>query len=140
MGFRYLEEGPTADLLVEAYGSTIGEAFANAALAMFNTITPLEKVKPRVSRVIELEDGDLEGLLYDFLAELLFINDTENLVFSQIHVDVDAERLRLKAECHGEAFDTERHEARGLVKAVTFHQMKVEEAGGQWRIRVVFDL
>ncbi|RLI06875.1 archease [Candidatus Bathyarchaeota archaeon] len=140
MGFRYLEEGPTADLLVEAYGSTLGEAFANAALAMFNAMTPLEKVEPRISRVIELENGDLEGLLYDFLDELLYINDTENLIFSQIDVDVDAEKLRLKAQCRGEPFNPEKHEAGAVVKAVTFHQMKIEETDGQWRIRVVFDL
>lgn len=140
MGFRYLEEGPTADLLVEAYGSTLGEAFANAALAMFNAMTPLEKVEPRISRVIELENGDLEGLLYDFLDELLYINDTENLIFSSIDVDVDIERLRLRAECRGEPFDPGRHEAGAVVKAVTFHQMKVEKTDGEWRIRVVFDL
>ena len=140
MGFKYLEEGPTADLLVEAYGSTLGEAFANAALAMFNAMTPLEKVEPRVSREIEVEDGDLEGLLYDFLDELLYINDTENLIFSQIDVDVDAERLRLKAHCRGEPFDPGRHEAGAVVKAVTFHQMKVEKTDGRRRIRVVFDL
>ncbi len=140
MGFKYLEEGPTADLLVEAYGSTLGEAFANAALAMFNAMTPLEKVEPRISRVVEVKDGDLEGLLYDFLDELLYINDTENLIFSQIDVDVDAERLRLKARCRGEPFDPEKHEAGAVVKAVTFHQMKVEKTDGEWRIRVVFDL
>jgi len=140
MGFRYLEEGPTADLLVEAYGSTLGETFANAALAMFNAMTPLEKVEARISRVIELENGDLEGLLYDFLDELLYINDTENLIFSRINVDVDMERLRLRAECRGEPFDPGRHEAGVVVKAVTFHQMKVEKTNGQWRVRVVFDL
>jgi SHS2 domain-containing protein len=140
MGYRYLEEGPTADLLVEAYGSTLGEAFANAALAMFNAITPLEKVKPKISRRIELEGEDLEGLLYDFLDELLFINDTENLVFSEIKVDVDTGRLRLRAECRGERFDPERHQAGAVVKAVTFHQMRVEKTDGRWKTRVVFDL
>lgn len=140
MGFRYLEEGATADLLVEAYGSTIGEAFANAALAMFNAITSLKKVEPQISRGIELESEDLVGLLYDFLDELLFINDTENLIFSEIDVYVDDERVRLRAECRGERFDPAKHESGAVVKAVTFHQMRIEKADERWRVRVVFDL
>jgi SHS2 domain-containing protein len=121
MGFRYAEDGPVADLTIEAEGSTLEEAFQNAALGMFNAITPLEGIEAREERSIEL----------------LYVNDVDFLVFSGIEVEIDG--LRLRAECRGEAFDIERHPQGIAVKAVTFHQMRIEQRDGGWSIRVVLD-
>lgn len=35
----------TADVQLHAWGNTLGEAFANSALAMFNVMTPISAVK-----------------------------------------------------------------------------------------------
>jgi len=48
VGFRFLEH--TADVYVAAYGETLAEAFENAALAMFETMTDTENVKPQEKR------------------------------------------------------------------------------------------
>jgi len=137
MGFRYAEDGPVADLTIEAEGSTLEEAFQNAALAMFNAITPLEGIEEREERSIEAEGDDMGALLFNFLDELLYVNDVDLLVFSGIEVEIDG--LRLRARCSGEPFDLERHRQGIAVKAVTFHQMRIEQRGGGWSIRVVLD-
>jgi len=137
--FRYIEEGPSADLVVEACGPTLAEAFASAALAMFNAMTPLEEVEKRATKTMEVGGDDLGGLLYNFLDELLFIHEAELIVFSGIDVALDEESLRATAVCSGEPFDLGRHEQGIAIKAVTFHQMRIEQRGGGWAIRVVFD-
>ena len=137
--FSYVEGGPTADLTIEAYGSTLEEAFANAALAMFNAMTPLEGIEEREIRKVEASGDDLGGLLYNFLDELLFVHEVELIVFSGVAVSLDDELLRLTAECRGELFDPQRHESGIVVKAVTFHQMKFEREEKGWVVRVVFD-
>ena len=137
MGFRYAEDGPVADLTIEAEGSTLEEAFQNAALAMFNAITPLEGIEEREECSIEAEGDDMGALLFNFLDELLYVNDVDLLVFSGIEVEIDG--LRLRARCCGEPFDLERHRQGIAVKAVTFHQMRIEQRGGGWSIRVVLD-
>jgi SHS2 domain-containing protein len=139
MGFRYAEDGPVADLTIEAEGSTLEEAFQNAALAMFNAITPLEGIEEREERFIEAEGDDIGALLFNFLDELLYVNDVDLIVFSCIEVEIDRDGLRLKAECRGEPFDLERHRQGIAVKAVTFHQMMIEQQGDGWSIRVVLD-
>lgn len=138
--FRYPDDGPPADLTVEAYGSTIDEVFANAALAAFNAMTPLEAVKPREMRAFEICSEDLEGLLFDFLNELLYIHDVEFLIFSEIEAQVDIEAFKLKAVCRGERFNPERHRSGIVVKAVTYHEMRIERVEQGWRARVVFDI
>jgi SHS2 domain-containing protein len=139
MGYRYAEDGPVADLTVESWGATLEEALANAALAMFNAITPLEAVEARVSRAFEVEGDDMGSMLFNFLDELLYINDVDLLVFSEIQLTVDAEAFKLGAVCRGEAFDLARHVQGIAVKAVTFHEMKVEDRDGKWMVRVVLD-
>ena len=138
-GFRYVEEGPEADLTVEAWGGTLGEAFGNAAIAMFNAITPLEGVEQRVSRTLGVEGDDLGALLFNFLGELLYISDTELLVFSGFDVDVDEMGVTLLAECRGEPFELGRHEQGTAIKAVTFYDMRIVKGEEGWKIRVVFD-
>jgi len=137
--FRYVEGGPTADLTVEAYGPTLGEAFGNAALAMFNAMTPLEGVEEHEVRKVEVRGDDLGGLLYNFLDELLYVHETEHLVFSGFDLSLEEKLLRLRAKCRGERFDTGRHESGIVIKAVTFHQMKIERVETGWLIRVVLD-
>ncbi len=138
--FRYPDDGPPADLTIEAYGSTLEEVFANAALAAFNAMTPLEAIKPKETKIFEVCSEDLEGLLFDFLNELLYIHDVEFLVFSEIDVQVNLEAFKLKAVCRGERFDPERHRSGIVVKAVTYHEMRIERGEQGWRARVVFDI
>jgi len=137
--FSYVEGGPAADLTLEAYGSTLGEAFGNAALAMFNAMTPLEGVEEREVRTVEVRGDDLGGLLYNFLDELLFVHEIDHLVFSGVDLSLDEELLQLKAEFRGEHFAPGCHESGIVVKAVTFHQMKIERREKGWTIRVVLD-
>lgn len=138
-GFRYIEGGPTADLAVEAKGATLEEAFSNSALAMFNAITPIEGIEKRESRNFEVKGDDLELLLFNFLDELLYINDVELMVFSEIKLKIDRDANMLKSKCIGEHFDILKHSQGIAIKAVTFHKMKVKKKEKCWFIRVVFD-
>ncbi len=139
MGFKYIEEGPEADLTVEAWGGTLGDAFGNVALAMFNSMTPIEGVERRVTRSFEVDGDDTEALLFNFLDELLYIHDVELLVFSAFDVKVDRARTSLEADCRGEPFDLSRHEQGIAIKAVTFYDMRIKLVDGGWSVRVVLD-
>lgn len=139
MGFRYAEEGPTADLTVDAWGGSLGEAFSYAALAMFNAMTPLEVVEEAETRAFDAEGDDLGSLLFNFLDELLYLHEVDLIVFSAIDVEADEGNFSLHAECRGERFDLERHEQGIAIKAVTFHNMAIERVEGGWSVRVVLD-
>jgi SHS2 domain-containing protein len=138
-GFNYIEGGPTADLTVEAKGTTLEEAFKNCALAMFNAITPLEGVDPKESRDIEVQGEDLELLLFNFLDELLYIYDVELMIFSDIKLEIDRNSNSITSKCFGESFKLKKHQQGIVIKAVTFHKMKVEKKERCWSIIVVFD-
>lgn len=134
MRYRLLEH--TADSMVEAYGKDLGERFANAAFAMFDQMTDASKVVPKGELKIVLEGESKEQLLVDFLQELLFLHDTEGLVFSEFDVKTDGRKLECAAR--GEKFDDRRHPKRALVKGVTYHGLEFDEKEGS--ITVLFDV
>lgn len=123
MRYRVLDH--TADALIEAYGETLSERFANAAYAMFDQITDAESVRPTGEARISLNADSVEQLLVDFLQELLYMHDTESLVFAEFDVKTDGRVL--DAVVRGEEFDGSRHEKRAVVKGVTYHDLKIDD-------------
>jgi len=138
-GYTYPDGGPLADLLVEATGSTLGEAFANLALGMFNAMTPIGGIAEEEEFTLEAEGMDMESLLFNLMDEFLYLNDVEFLVPRRIEVEVDAENFTAEAKCVGERFSRETHEVGVAVKAVTYHMMEIRKKKNGWRVRVVFD-
>ncbi len=139
--FRFLEHG--ADVAFEARGESLEELFRQAAKAMYASMLNLERVSPREFRTVRVDAPDLVILLHDWLSELLFITDTEGLVFSDFDVKISHDRdgeYLLEATAHGEPVDPERHEAVTEIKAVTYHGMEVYEEGGEWVARVILDV
>ncbi len=139
--FRFLEH--TADVLIEAYGSTLEEAFENAAIAVFEVITDTSKVEPREERVVSTEGTDLENLLYRWIEELLILHDSEGLVVSRakvLSIEEAGDGYRLEARVWGEPFDESRHEHRTIVKAMTYAQLSIRKEGDRWVVRFVVDI
>lgn len=140
-GYRFLEH--TADVYVEARGATLEEAFENAALATVEVMTDPGKVRPSIERVVEVEAGDLEGLLYGWLEELIAEFDMSGVIYSRFRVTMIEEGeggLRMRATVSGEEYDALRHEQRTGVKAVTFHNMEVVSLVDGYLLRFVLDV
>jgi SHS2 domain-containing protein len=122
-GFEVLEH--TADAGIVARGATPAEAFAQAARGMYALMVDIDRVAPREAREIALEAPDLEHLLAHWLVELLYLTETEGLVFSSFDVDVNPELHTLRARVHGDLLNEEHHDAGYDVKAVTYHGLEV---------------
>lgn len=131
------------DAYIEAYGSSLEQAYANAALAMFEVMTDTSKVEPKIKESIVVEGYDLKSLLYAWLEILLVRYGVENRLFSKFTVErinVNKGHLTLKAEAFGEDFDRERHPSKTEVKAVTYHLMEIEHSDTKCRLRFLLDL
>ena len=128
----------TADIGIEAYGSTLEEAFENAAKGMFSIITDGSAIAPVEKRDIELPvDSDKEQLLVDWLSELLYINDVDGMVFGDFKVKIDG---KLVGEAWGEKYDREKHGYGAEIKAVTYHMLQIKRNKKGFYIRVLFDI
>jgi SHS2 domain-containing protein len=145
MGFKHL--GHTADVLIKAWGKSLEELFEQAAKGMFEVITDTSSVEPREGIAISICGFDLENALYKWLEELLFYHDSRNLVFSsfrvsRVHEQVSEGEKQVCVEgvAEGEEFQQGKHEPRTVVKAVTYHEMKIWSEGGSWYATFVVDI
>jgi len=140
-GFDHLEH--TADVLIEARGPSLSEAFEMAALATYEVMTDTSRVEPRDRVDVEVEGIDLPNLLYRWIEELIIHTDSRRLVFSKFKVkeiEIGQDYARLKAEAWGEEFNSEKHVSRTVVKAMTYAQMSLKEESGCWTLRFVVDI
>ncbi|HUL61693.1 MAG TPA: archease [Methanocella sp.] len=138
MDFKYLEH--TADAEFIAYGRTVDEAFANAARATFGLMVDLAKVRPAESREIRLAAGSLDDLLFDWLSELLYLVEVDRLIFSQFDVAIAEDGdYRLTAVARGEKVRPG-HGVFLHVKAVTYHDLRVEKRNNVYEAQVLLDI
>jgi len=138
--FRFLEH--MADAYIEAYGSSLEEAYENAALAMFEVMTDTSRVEPKIEESVEVEGSDLKSLLYSWLESLLIKYGFENRLYSKFVVEKiegDKDHFRLRARIFGEDFDQGKHPSKTEVKAVTFHLMEIERLEDKCRLRFLLD-
>jgi protein archease len=129
----------TADVGIVAYGVGLGEAFANAAYAMFTLIADLGGVREEVCREVEVQAEDRESLLPSWLNELLYLFDTEGIIFKRFEVSELGES-NLKAKGYGEPLDPERHSLKAGVKAATYYMLRVAKEDDGYSVQVIFDM
>jgi len=136
MKYKFLEH--TADAMFEAYGKDLNELFENSALAVEECMVKLSSLKNKEKHKISLKSESIEELLYDFLSELIFIKDTEGLLFKKFKVRI--KDLNLEAECEGEKINRNTQELLDDAKAVTKHLFKVKKLKNKWLARIIIDI
>ena len=135
-GFEIIEH--TADAGIRAYGSDIKEVFANTARGLFSLITELDDVGEAEYRDIELTAPDEENLLVEWLNELIYLFDAENMLFKRFEIS-EIDKTKLKVRSYGERVDSSRHQLKTGVKAATYHMLKIER-GDVCKAEVLFDI
>ena len=127
----------TADVGLIAYGETLAEAFANAAYGLFSIIAELDAVRETASRRVEITEDDLEGLLFEWLNNFIYLFDVEMLLFKKFDI-IELGNSRLQAMCYGEKYDPSRHHLKTGVKSATYHMLEVDREKNQ--VQVIFDV
>jgi len=134
MKYRTLDN--TADVMVETFGESREECFANAAYALMDQMVDASKVREREERLMVTEGHDHESMLYNFLSEFLYVFDVTGMVFSRFSVTFFGNEVHCKA--WGEKYDAQRHQPKKEIKAITYHMMSVDPVRPS--VRVVFDI
>jgi len=137
----------TADIKIRVYGNDLKQFFRNAVIGMFQSVGPKAKgCKMESERVIcnelpekrkvEVKAPDIGALLVDFLSEALYLSD----VYNEAYLDADIQEVsenHIIATLKGvkvQGFEVVE------IKAVTYHELDVENVNGVWQSNVVFDI
>lgn len=136
-GFRILEH--PADIGIEARGRSLKSAFRYAALGLLSIIVDPDSVDPAERRSAIVKGSDVENLLVKWLSEIIYLYDGEDFLVSEINIE-NLSPTELEADLIGEWVDVKKHRFKMDVKAITYHQLKVEERPDGYFVRVFLDI
>jgi SHS2 domain-containing protein len=131
----YEEVEHTADRAFRVRGHDLAELFRNAALALTSVQAATGQEGRSSAREVEVRGVDREALLVNWLNEILYLQEKHRETYIRFEA-LSISEQHLRARLHGVPLVT----ARTLVKAVTFHGLKVKHTGQDWEATLVVDV
>src|SRR3989338_11545726 len=92
-GYEFLPDIATADVAFLAYGKTLSEVFMNCGLATEEVMVDLRTVKNTAEKKIILENKYVDKLLFEFLEELIFLKDAEQVLFNAFSITIEKKEV-----------------------------------------------
>jgi len=133
-GFEVVEH--TADWALLVWGKDLDELFTFASAGMSSLMVADQDSLPRnIIRSITLEAFDAETLLVDWLSELAYWAEDEQLVFREFDVSITGDLLLSATVRGGRADELVKH-----IKAVTYHDLAIQKTGRGLQVTIVFDV
>ena len=130
----YLEISHTADWALKVWAPDLPGLFEQAAHGMYALMQIRLQPGGDYECPVDLEAEDTEGLLVSFLSELLYLAEQEGLGFDKF--DLAIEDGHLSGQMIGAPVDSQAKE----IKAVTYHNLVVQETEQGFETTIVFDV
>jgi SHS2 domain-containing protein len=139
--YEFLEH--TADEKFRVTATSLEDAFATSVQAFYEILLGEQKVKPAVKKDIVISGNKLTTLLYDFLNELVFLFDDEDVllpIVEALAIDTNPDgTYSLTASLLGDKHYE--YDLRTEIKNMTYSEMQVRELEtGNWECIVVVDI
>jgi SHS2 domain-containing protein len=133
--FQVLEH--TADVGIRAWGSSLEETF-EAATEGLASILGGWRPSSGSTRRVEIEPGDIGAQLVDWLSEVIYLQDSLDAVIA----GVDVERVSVEGTTGTLVLAPRGDETLEgtAVKAITYHQLRVEPTPTGWTAEVYVDV
>jgi SHS2 domain-containing protein len=124
----------TADRCLRVWAADLAGLFSESAIGM-NALAGVRLAEgPRARRTFETAELDPESMLVAFLSELLNAAELERLGFDLFRIDVQGQTL--KVEMEGAPLLS----FNNAIKAVTYHNLQIQETARGVEVEIVFDV
>jgi len=124
----------TADCELKVWAPDLPGLMEQAALGMYQLMGVRLKNRTRKQRILKIQAPDAEGLLVSFLSELLYLSDMEGIAFQQFAFTFQTGEMMAKLE--GASILSSEKE----IKAVTYHNLNIQETRSGLGVCIVFDV
>ncbi len=136
-----IEELPhTADVMVRVRARDLCELFTESVQALMNTMygqTDHGKGE-LLARTLKVEASDLDSLLQEYLSEVLYLSEVENLVFISNWVCIEG--TNLTATLEGRPFDPLTDSGGTEVKGISYSGLHILKDGKGYVLEIIFDV
>lgn len=133
----YEELEHTADVKVRVKGRSIEDLFAESVRALMEVMY-VTCIGKGVEREIDVSaEGEVE-LIHDFLSEVLYASEVDNIVFCETSVTITD--FRVRGTLYGEYFSPDRHLGGAEVKGISYNDLSLTREGEFYVLDVLFDV
>ncbi len=135
-GHRAIEH--TADLAIEVWAPDLGSLITQAARGLVATVLDDNDLEPNCRREISASADEPEILIHDILTEMLYLIEDDELMpvaVELLRCDGAEAALAVDVVALADALPY----AGGLIKAVTYHGLEIEQSETGLRTMIVFD-
>jgi len=129
----------TADLGIIVEGTDVKNLFIRAAQAMTDLMVEGDISKKTVMKDVSLQGEDFPDLMVKWLGEILYLFNGEKLLVHTIEIK-SISPITLKSTLTLSSFEPEHHQVKREIKAVTYHQISVDQVNDGWQARIIFDI
>ena len=133
MEFEEIEH--TADWAFQVRGHDLRELFINAAHAVCMLEHGEFQEAVTLTHELQVEGVDREGLLINWLNELLYVEQTNREAYRNFEI-LEMDDIHLRARVHGAL----KHNSQRRIKAVTFHNLQIRQTANGWEATIVLDV
>lgn len=128
----------TADIGIRVSAENLNEAIEKAVLAMTSIMTGGISIKSEDKKEFEVKQRDREDALVTILEEVHFFFEQQRFTVSDCIISVENNLYKVILE--GKIIPGEKLKQGVEIKAVTYHNLRVENVLGTWWVEVIFDI
>ena len=148
--YRFHELEHTADRALWVWGERLRDLFSGAAWGMYSLMGDLRGLQATHWKTVELQAQDLESLLVQWLNELLYYTEMEELLFLEFQVESVSAGSEAQVGREPEPHEVAQLIARAgavqapltgaQIKAATFHNLELVKDRDGWSTEITFDV
>lgn len=128
-----------SDIGVRGFGSSVEEAFEQAAIALTAVVADVTTIEPQERIEVRCDAPDIELLLVSWLNAIIYEMAVRKMLFGVFQIVLDG--CSLTGTLAGEKVDPERHQVAVEAKGATVTALKVHcDPDGQWLAQCVIDV
>mgnify|MGYP000094312439 FL=1 len=131
--YKFLEH--TADFKIQVIANSLEEIFKESILALNAFLEP-ELGEKEKEEEITLQSPNLELLYIDFLSQILSKIYIEKMIFEVTNIDLNLKENSLVAKLKGREFKKIEKD----IKAITYHQTKIEKIKDKYLAEFIIDV
>ena len=128
----------TADIGIKITANTLPAIFNKAILATADLLSGGVSTDSVIERRFSVQEENVETAMVSVLEEIVFLFENELFLpsFCSVVIHGDLYEISLK----GNVFSAEEIKNGTEIKAVTYHQLKIEEVEDRYNAKIIFDV
>lgn len=128
----------TADIGIKISGNSIHEILEKAILATADLLSGGIEIKPRIKKILIIEEDDINTVLVCVLEEIIYFFESQLFLPSESSIKIKNNHYEVILK--GSITSTEEIKNGTEIKAVTYHKLGIKKADDKYQATVIFDV